>query len=273
MVLQLQALWQDRLDGFPNAPLLRYVGVEKKGSSWPHVFDIISGSVEPPVEDRAFYDYLLVAEPDQPDSETVPPEIYFDDLSCKGLSLVTTLLIGFLVCSLFFPLTRYTRHKWDEQLSTVKENVFIANVNDTRLAGGPANRKPHSQALMQVFYTGKSPTKGGLYRISRRLVDFNFNRVLLNLVTMDFDLNFMQEQVPFIELITERDNFAHMPSFCGDKEIRTERQIVQGLNDLAKIGVGDASALVLKHSQHRASMRMIVKRLSVVWGPPGNVVL
>ena len=51
------------------------------------MFDIISGNMEPPVEDRAFYDWLLVGEPDASlDEVTVPPEIYFDDLSRMPLA-------------------------------------------------------------------------------------------------------------------------------------------------------------------------------------------
>jgi hypothetical protein len=67
------------------------VGAEKKGTGWQNVFDIVSGTIEPPVEDRAFYDWLLVAEPDNAlDQMNVPPEIYFDDLSCSHLSLSFT---------------------------------------------------------------------------------------------------------------------------------------------------------------------------------------
>jgi hypothetical protein len=80
----LQKLWHDRLDGCPNAPLLRYVSTEKKGTEWHNVFDIVSGTIEPPVEDRKFFEWLLVAEPDDSsDQMKVPPEIYFDDLSCE----------------------------------------------------------------------------------------------------------------------------------------------------------------------------------------------
>lgn len=85
-MIRLQRLWQDRLDGCPNAPLLRYVGAEKTGGVWHNVFDIVSGIIEPPAENREFYDWLLVAESDNSlDRMKVPPEIYFDDLSCEYL--------------------------------------------------------------------------------------------------------------------------------------------------------------------------------------------
>lgn len=84
-MIRLQALWQDRLEGCPNAPLLRYVKAVKRGTNWSHIFDVVSGNIEPRMEDRAFYDWLLVAEPEnKPDSlGHVPPEIYFDDLAGK----------------------------------------------------------------------------------------------------------------------------------------------------------------------------------------------
>lgn len=81
MVVRLQSFWQDRLDGCPNAPLLKYVGPEKKESKWYHRFDIISGALEPKSDDRTYYDWLLVASPEESSPSTdVPPEIYFDDL-------------------------------------------------------------------------------------------------------------------------------------------------------------------------------------------------
>jgi hypothetical protein len=123
---------------------------------------------------------------------------------------------------------------------------------------------------MQIFDTKKQLQKGSIYRMSPRLVDFNFNRALHNLVTMDFQDTISGENVPFIDLITDPRNFADAPSFCGESEERREKEIVRGLNELAKLGNTHAKALVLKPSQHRAAKRMMLKRLSVIWGPPGS---
>lgn len=245
--------------------------MEKKGKSWHHIFDIISGTVENPVEDRSFYDQLLVAESD---SESVPPEIYFDDLSCKRFFNFMALYSIPSVCALFFPLSQYTKHKWDDQLAIVKTNVCICNVVDIRMASDSTNRKPHSQAVVQLDYTTKKYSetefkKDSIYRISPRLVDFNFNRVLLNLVTMDFQYSLTDDPVPFMDIIDNPRLFADSPSFCGDKELRIEKQIMNGLTNLSNNGLKNASALLLKASQHRASLRMMMKRLSVIWGPPG----
>jgi hypothetical protein len=252
--------------------LLRYVGAEKKGAAWYNVFDVVAGTVEPPVEDRAFYDWLLVADSEESsDQMNVPPEIYFDDLSCSYIlsrELITNLS---LVCGVFFPLTRYTKHKWEEQTLIVRNEVFIANIVDMRLGiSDSGSKKPRSQGIIQTYYTGKSLQKGSLYRISPRLVDFNLNRVLQNLITMDFEDTVSGEDVPFIELITNLHAFASSPSFCGDLEERREKEIVRGLNELGRLENKHAQALVLKHSQHRAAKRMMQKRLSVVWGPPGR---
>jgi hypothetical protein len=179
------------------------------------------------------------------------------------------------VCALFFPLTQYTKHKWDEQLAIVKDNICICNVADIRMASESTNRKPHSQAVVQLDYTTKKFIKtefkkDSIYRISPRLVDFNFSRVLLNLVTMDFQHSLTDDPVPFMDLIENPIAFAGSLSFCGDRERRIEKQIMSGLNDLSKIELKNASALMLKASQHQASLQMMMKRLSVIWGPPGG---
>ena len=174
------------------------------------------------------------------------------------------------MCGLFFPLNKYTKHKWEEQPNIVRNEVFIANIADMRLGVSDTDaKKPRSQAIIQTYYTGKSLQKGTLYRISPRLVDFNLNRVLQNLVTMDFQDGVPGEEVPFIELITNLHAFASSPSFCGDLEERRAKEIMRGLNELGKLGNTHAKALVLKHSQYRAAKRMMHNRLSVVWGPPG----
>lgn len=258
VVLRLQELWQNRLDGCPNAPLLRYVGAEKRGATWENIFDIVSGALEPPVEERAFHDWLLVEEPEGPsDHLKVPPEIYFDDLSLSGL---------------FFPLTKYTKPKWEEQHPIVKEKVFIANVREIRLATSDTDvSRPRSQAVIQISFTGKTFQKGKLYRISPRHVDFNLSRVLQNLVMMDFQGCLTNEQVPFMKLIHDPQEFAESESFCDKPaEIKREQEIARGLNELENLGNVHAKALKLKDSQHRAARRMLFKRLSVVWGPPGT---
>ncbi|KIM22774.1 hypothetical protein M408DRAFT_279472 [Serendipita vermifera MAFF 305830] len=258
VVLRLQELWQNRLDGCPNAPLLRYVGAEKRGATWENIFDIVSGALEPPVEERAFHDWLLVEEPEGPsDHLKVPPEIYFDDLSLSGL---------------FFPLTKYTKPKWEEQHPIVKEKVFIANVREIRLATSDTDvSRPRSQAVIQISFTGKTFQKGKLYRISPRHVDFNLSRVLQNLVMMDFQGCLTNEQVPFMKLINDPQEFAESESFCDKPaEIKREQEIARGLNELENLGNVHAKALKLKDSQHRAARRMLFKRLSVVWGPPGT---
>ncbi|PVG00252.1 P-loop containing nucleoside triphosphate hydrolase protein [Serendipita vermifera] len=254
-VTNLQALWRDRLDGCPNAPLLRYVGAEKHDDKWFNIFDLMSGTVEAPVEDRKFYNWLLVAEPD-PNQDIVPPEIYFDDIN---------------VCGLVFPLTRYTRAKWDEQHQRVRDEVFIANISDIRLASsGGGDHRPKTQVMMQTYYTGKQLQKGLVYRISPRLVDFNLNRVLLNLVFMDFQESVSGEKVPFIEMITYPQTFANPESYRDPVEERKEQEIHRGLRELAKLEVKDAAALIPRSSQHRAALRMMLKRLTVIWGPPGT---
>jgi hypothetical protein len=132
------------------------------------------------------------------------------------------------------------------------------------------DRRPKTQVMLQTYFTGKTLQKGIVYRMSPRLVDFNINRVLLNLVQMDFQSSVSGEKVPFMDMITYPITFAKSRSYCGPMEPRRQREIVRGLKELAKLGVKDAAALLLKPSQQRAAMRMMMRRLSVIWGPPGK---
>ncbi|CCA67835.1 hypothetical protein PIIN_01659 [Serendipita indica DSM 11827] len=256
VVLRLQELWQERLDGCPNAPILRYVRAEKRGTLWLQIFDVVSGVLEAPVEERPFYDWLLV--PDDA-GDGVPPEVHFDDLS---------------LCSVVVRPNKFVRSRWDEQQPVVKQSITISNIVDVRMEKTPTedgrSHKLCSQAVLETYYTGNHLTKGALYRISPRLVNFNFEKILLNLITMDFQHTVANNPVPFIDLIDNPEAFAQSPTFCGELEERKEKEIVRGLNELAKLGVEHASSLILKASQHRAAKRMMMKRLSVVWGPPGE---
>jgi hypothetical protein len=171
-----------------------------------------------------------------------------------------------------FPLTRSTRPRWDQQLKVVRDEVFIANVEEVNVVSDDGSRKPHTQVTLRTFYTDKKLERGKLYRISPRYVDFSLNKVLLNLVLMDFDATLANEAVPFIDLIDEPTQFSDSSSF-GEDLLKKEKDITNGLNELAKLENNHAKALILKSSQERAAQRMIMKRLSVVWGPPGRPLL
>jgi hypothetical protein len=110
VVTRLQGLWQNRLDGCPNAPLLRYVGAEKHEDTWFNIFDLISGTVEAPIEERKFFDWLLVAEPDPSDQDNVPAEIYFDDISGEIIAFASRTFTANLVSSLWAHLSIVTIH-------------------------------------------------------------------------------------------------------------------------------------------------------------------
>jgi len=170
------------------------------------------------------------------------------------------------VSSLVFPLTRWTKGKWDQQHPLIREKCFVANVAEIQVVSHVHDSidpkdESISQAIVQTYGTyGNLLKKGSLYRISPRLVDFNLARTLLNLVTLDF-LQDTEVEVPFILLITDPQIFAISPSFGGKKALDAEARINQRFNELASLGVSHAAALTLKSSQRKAARRMIGSRL------------
>ena len=170
------------------------------------------------------------------------------------------------VCSLVFPLTRWTKGKWDQQHPPIREKCFVASVVETHVVSHADDNidpkgEPVSQAIVQTYGTyGNLLKAGGLYRISPRLVDFNLASTLLNLVTMDF-MEDTTTGVPFIELITDPQVYAISPTFGGKKALDAEAMINQRFNELAGLGVSHAAALTLKSSQRRATRRVIGSRL------------
>ena len=76
-------MWNDRLEGCPDAPLLRYNRSQKQADGkCDHFFTIVSGNLEPRQDDRSYYDWMLVPENGETtkNDEDVTPEIFFDDL-------------------------------------------------------------------------------------------------------------------------------------------------------------------------------------------------
>lgn len=265
-------MWNDRLEGCPNAPLLRYNRSQKQTNrKWQHLFDIASGSLEQRPGDRPYYDWILVPEKGEAAQidEEVAPEIFLDDL-LRMLALASDFRANSdlmdTVCSLVFPLTRWTKGRWEQQHPLIREKCFIANVAEIQVvshANDSIDPKDEwvSQAIVQTYGTYGNLLKAGrLYRISPRLVDFNFARTLLNLVTLDFIVDTTTE-VPFISLITDPQVFAISPTFGGKKALDVEARINQRFNELAGLGVSHAAALTLRSSQRRATRRMIGSRL------------
>lgn len=171
-----------------------------------------------------------------------------------------------IVCSFVFPLTRWTKGKWEQQHPLIREKCFVANVAEIHVVShANDNIDPKdelvSQAIVQTYSTYGNLLKArSLYRISPRLVDFNLARTLLNLVTLDF-MEDSTSEVPFVSLITDPQVFAISPTFGGKEALDAEARINQRFNELASLGVSHAAALMLKSSQRRAARRVIGSRL------------
>ena len=186
----------------------------------------------------------------------------------SSLAILVQILISCFmdtVCSLVFPLTRWTKGKWEQQHPLIREKCFVANVVEIQVVSHANDSidpkgESSSQAIIQTYGTyGNLLKPGRLYRISPRLVDFNLSRTLLNLVTLDF-MNDITE-VPFISLITDPQEFAISPTFGGRKALDAEATINQRFNELTTLGVSHATALTFKSSQRKAARRMIGSRL------------
>jgi hypothetical protein len=170
------------------------------------------------------------------------------------------------VCSLVFPLTRWTKGKWEQQPPLIRDKCFVANVAEIQVVShANKNIDPKDEAVTQAIVQthgkyGNLLKAGSLYRISPRLVDFNLASTFLNLVTMDF-MEDTTAEVPFISLITDPQVFAITPTFGGKKALDAEATINQRFNELSGLGVSHAAALMLKSSQRKAAKRVIGSRL------------
>jgi hypothetical protein len=279
VLLKLQELWDRRIEGCPDAPLLVYrsttvnsdsgKGDESKSAAQLHHFDLIAGNLEAAERegDRAFFDYILVMEDDENDQSDkpkvashLPLEALFDDLCVSGL---------------VFPLNRYTFSKWDHgQATEVKDNnLWVADVRDVKIRDG----KTH---VVMWTWSGNGAQKalleGRTYRLSPRLVDFNTTKVLSTLVELDLQMNLevtpITDNLPlFAELISNPKSFGgYWPVVKSSGPLHisvvldAEASLHHLYTELRNLGNESAGALVLKSSQRRAARRILSERLTVM---------
>ena len=219
-------------------------------------------------KDRAFYDHLLVQDEDSEDNadgesnDGIPVEALFDDLGVSGL---------------VFPLNKKTQAKWDAQHSVVQRKLFVADLRDIVIED-----QKSTVTLRTWGGWGVKLIKGHQYRLSPRLVDFNMPKILSTLLELDLrfegpngeDQNNSQshDSVPFLQLISNPWSFSGVGADDGlrKKLLQIENNIQSFFRELKDLDISAAGALVLKSSQHRAAQQILLNRLSVIWGPPGN---
>lgn len=242
-------LWNTRIDGCPDAPILQYIGPGK--TTGIYEFKLLSGAIDASTDKtRSFFSYLLVE--DSADHTSLPPEALFDDLPLAGQ---------------MFPLNRWTKPRWDAQHPVVRRSVIIADVNDLIAKGG------YTVVTLRTYGGGRNQLRSGEeYRLSPRLVDFNLAKVLAVLLELDLRTS-SQGEVPFINLITNPREFSRAPESWGNHAaaaVKSETAMRGTFRQLADLGSVPASQLMLKDSQWRAARRIMLQRLAVVWGPPGT---
>jgi hypothetical protein len=214
------------------------------------VLDIANGDKE-----RSFFDYILV-EDDKNDSKhfgELPIEALFDDLPLAGM---------------MFPLNKYTKGRWYSQHPDVQKSLFVADVRDMFLDGGNTYVAIKTWGGTEIMLV-----PGQHYRLSPRLVDFNTPKILSTLFELDLRSE-AEEPVPFLQLVLDpnlfRQDSRNSQSEESLKRIRRQGVKAQSLfQQLKDLNVESAGPLILKASQHRAALHVLMNRLSVIWGPPG----
>ena len=268
----MNELWQSRIDGCPDAPILAYKYTSKLADGkYLHTFELVSGSVDAPNDkERSYFEYILCEDriygaslSDPSDEPGLPVEALFNDL---------------LVFNLMFPLVAGTRARWNAQPREVQENVFVTDVEDIALSG--------NRTLVVCKTWGAFDLRlgrGKVYRLSRRLVDFNLNKVLTTLLELDMrtpphpPLHLPNPPAPdFLQLIAAPQTFASLKANFDDEADATlmlhEEETVYRLykNLASSLDMKAAEKLILKNSQRKALGRVISHRLTVIWGPPGR---
>ncbi|PPQ75118.1 hypothetical protein CVT26_008296 [Gymnopilus dilepis] len=264
VVSKLSELWQSRIDGCPDAPVLQFQDVAQGPSGVELVFRLISGIVDVPRRDRVcpLFDKLLVPETARSayDDDSLPVEILFDDLG---------------VADLVFPLNSRTRDNWAKQDHSVQQELLIADVQNVCLS----DDREHTMVTIRVWGTGCLEFREGKrYRLSSRLVDFNTSKILSNLLEMDIlwesrerssqIVDHMHAGLPFLQLITDSKSLGLLP--MAKQYLKAELKIQKQFCDLMDLGNVSAGSLVLKDSQHQATRQILANRLAIIWGPPGT---
>lgn len=262
VLAKLTELWQSRINGCLDAPILQYNNSGSASALNSHSFNLISGALDMPTDkDRTFFDYLLTEDGDDAaasndsDQFSLPVEALFDDLG---------------VSSLVFPLNRYTAKKWNEQHPLVQTRILVADVRDIDIQG--------HQTMVTLQTWGSWTMKlvqGHRYRLSPRLVDFNLTKILSTLLELDLrigDSAPADSKIPFLQLITSPRSLIFDDETSPPQTIlRTENTIQSLFRELHDLGSTAAGTLILKSSQRLAARRILSQRLTVIWGPPGKL--
>lgn len=227
-----------------------------------HSFSLISGALDMPTDkDRSFFDYILAEDCDDTaagndfDQFSLPVEALFDDLGVSGF---------------VFPLNRYTASKWNEQHPLVQKNILVADLRNIDIQGH------QTMVTLQTWGSfNMKLVKGHHYRLSPRLVDFNLTKVLSTLLELDLRIGddvAAGSKIPFFQLITNPRSLIFDEGTSSESILRTENTIQSLFRELHDLGSTAAGTLLLKSSQRLAARRILSRRLTVIWGPPGELV-
>ncbi|TDL18051.1 P-loop containing nucleoside triphosphate hydrolase protein [Rickenella mellea] len=261
VLTKLAELWQARIDGCPDAPLLEYQFTNRTvDGGYIHSFTLLSGAIDLPSDkERSFFDFILTEDKVLPAAENqfgVPVESLFDDLS---------------VANLVFPLNKYTMSKWTSQATAVQNELFVTDIQDLIIQGN------HTKVTLRTWGSFELRLgRGKRYRLSPRLVDFNIGKVLNTLVELDLQVPSdpsPSELPPFLQLFSDPHGFAqqsHKDDNTVSEYLKAEALIHRSLRELWSLGSTEAGSLTLKQSQRRATRRILSSRLTVIWGPPGT---
>ncbi|KAH7875454.1 uncharacterized protein C8R40DRAFT_1160716 [Lentinula edodes] len=257
ILTRLSELWQSRIDGCPEAPILQYHSTQQGSKRLEHSFILLSGNLDMTAsdKDRTFFDYLLVEDRDCDDFESdahIPVEALFDDLAVSGL---------------VFPLNHYTKSRWQSQNTIVQKELLLADIRDISVEG------LRTKVTIQTWGAATFKfSEGCTYRISPRLIDFNISKILSALFELDVQHELENASVPYIQIIRNPKSFNQ-----ETVSPNTRKMLEKAAGDMQSLfrmldglDVEAAKPLVLKVSQNRAARHILSNRLSVIWGPPGT---
>ncbi|CAH1760618.1 8372_t:CDS:10, partial [Entrophospora sp. SA101] len=114
---------------------------------------------------------------------------------------------------------------------------------------------PDKKIINLKGYIKKSLNVGSKYRLYKRYVDFNLDKVLKVLSEID-----ECEESIFLQLLKDPNAWGAKKLICEDEDLK----------DIKKMALELRDSFLMSPSQKEFSASLLERRLQIVWGPPGS---